>query len=821
MKMKNSKTFSQKKLIFSILTYGAFSINTLLLANDAKIKFTENKGQLCDQNNAARPDILFYGSAPGQNFYIKKNGISYQMYKVEKWKEVEDKNPGQSIFSYGKRMESVETKVCRIDVDLINTNSNATFYTDLATDDYTNFYNVANPKGITNVKSYNGLTLKNIYDGIDLKWYEKNGNLEYDYLLKAGVDYKKIKINISGADLITIGANGELILKTEIGEIIEPAPLAFQNGKILKSTWVKADNVLSFNIEGYDEQFPLIIDPLVLSKIFGTYFGGFDSDLGRQCFTDSLDNVYHTGQTKSLTKIATSGAYQNTLGGNYDCFIAKFNSLGNLLWSTYYGGEGDDFIGGSGCIKNNYLYLTGSTSSTVNIASPSGFQAVISGTADAFVVKFDLQGNKVWGTYYGGPDYEGGSAVNVDSKGNIFLFGQTSSTTGIASAGAYQTTNGGVSTGTLQDVFLVKFNASGVRQWATYYGGTYGDGARDAALDVNENIYILGRTNDPLFYFDNTSIASYKGGADGFIVKFTANGIPSIKTYYGGNYDDDLNRIKIDKQNQLYIAGYTGSNAGIILQSAHQSSFTTTMGPSGYIAKLDLNNNMAVKWATYYSGDIAETADVMEVDKFGDVYFGGLSISTKSIATNGCFQDNSGQPGDAYLVKINGTSGARVWGTYLCGDGNDRLTGIAIDTKHSIYVSGITNSTNNIAYGNSYQSVLSTTATVNLLFDSYLMRLDEFGVTDLTIGINENTLVDAAFSIYPNPAKDGFSFKLKNKSSQINKVEIYDSLGKLVFDQEIFTENYVPTKGFLSGIYFCKITTNNNEKYTTKIFLLD
>src|SRR5690606_35058106 len=186
-----------------------------------------------------------------------------------------------------------------------------------------------------------------------------------------------------------------------------------------------------------------------------------------------------------------SGGHQDTIGGgDYDAFLVKFNSAGVRQWATYYGGAQSDI--GTSCATDfsGNVYLSGQTSSTTNITS-GGHQNTIGGIKDAFLVIFNSDGVRLWGTYYGGSDTDVGYSCTTDGSGNVYLAGSTESTNNIASGG-HQNAKGG---GYTNDAFLVKFNSAGVRQWATYYGGNVGDYGYSCATDGNDNVYLTGYTS--------------------------------------------------------------------------------------------------------------------------------------------------------------------------------------------------------------------------------------------------------------------------------------------------------------------------------------
>src|SRR5690606_20259205 len=127
-----------------------------------------------------------------------------------------------------------------------------------------------------------------------------------------------------------------------LGKIQEGAPIVYQNNKQLKAKWQIKNNTLSFEIENYNPNLELIIDPI--TRLWGTYYGGAGDDLGYSCATDASGNVYMAGWTTSNTGtiIATTGSHQSTFGGSSDAFLVKFNTDGIRQWATYYGGSGSE-----------------------------------------------------------------------------------------------------------------------------------------------------------------------------------------------------------------------------------------------------------------------------------------------------------------------------------------------------------------------------------------------------------------------------------------------------------------------------------------------
>lgn len=212
--------------------------------------------------------------------------------------------------------------------------------------------------------------------------------------------------------------------------------------------------------------------------LWATYYGGEAAERAWNVVADDYGHIYIAGFTNLLSglpstdNLATPGSHQPNPGGSDgDLFLAKFDSTGNRIWATYYGGSGKEnsVTLPAGLALDNYghVYLCGTTNSTASIATAGSYQSILSGSNDAFLVQFDTTGIRNWATYYGGSGNDRGETLICDTAGNVYMTGITTSSNNIATTGAHQTSFGGGN-----DAFLVKFNSSGSRQWATYYGGS-------------------------------------------------------------------------------------------------------------------------------------------------------------------------------------------------------------------------------------------------------------------------------------------------------------------------------------------------------------
>jgi uncharacterized repeat protein (TIGR01451 family) len=677
------------------------------LNNQARAVFEENKGQIKDQNWKSRLDVLYSGSAEGMNFFIRNSGISYQLSRVESWKEEE--NMLHTSLGSDDKKRQIPDKISsyRVDAEWINANQDFSINQGNALEGYNNYYNV--PEGIEPalfVKKYETLTLKNVWNGVDIHYFGNEGLLETDYIVAPGADYRKIQIQFKGAEL-SRDEKGNLIIKTPFGEIHEGALKVYQNNERIEAHWkIGKDNVVSFDIPNYNADLALRIDPL--TRVWGTYYGGGDGDQALSIDNDNQGNILISGITSSNNGIS-SGGFQNTIQGSIDAFISKLSAQGDLIWGSYYGGAADELSYSIKFDPTGYIYISGATESSFGIAQ-SGHQGTYGGEnftssssiyGDAFLVKFDLNGFRIWGTYYGGFGGDRGYSVTTDTDGNVYMCGGTRSISGIAFNGHQSTYSH--AEGISEDAFLVKFNSLGVRQWGTYYGGNGmgTEGASCVTTDYLNNVFICGGSSST----NNISFMGYQnslGGAiDAFLVKFNSLGVRQWATYYGNYGVDGANFCATDNQGNVVICGITSSTNLLTNQSGFQGTYGGGQFDS-FLTKFDSNG--APLWGTYFGGTGRDEATSCEVDEVGDIFFCGTTSSIDNIYSNGCQANYGGGNKDGFLSKINSV-GNLIWSSYLGGSLDETPKGISVDLNDNVIVSGETNSVNSISY-TGYQNSL-------------------------------------------------------------------------------------------------------------------
>lgn len=303
------------------------------------------------------------------------------------------------------------------------------------------------------------------------------------------------------------------------------------------------------------------------NRLWSTYYGGAHNDYAININCDHNNNIVCTGYTTSVNfPLLNSGGYfQSTYVGNQDMFTIKFNSSGTRLWSTYMGGTAQDEGRAIAFDSNNNMFLVGYTQSAdFPLLNGGGFyQSLKAGTTgdnDMFITKFDAADNLKWSTYYGGSDEDYGTSVVCDNNNNLYVGGITLSTdlSMHSLSGAYNQ----ASKSTGWDMFLSKFDNSGGRLWATYYGGNgfdQSDYFNTLAADRCNNIYFLFTTNSTNIaappcdnnYFD----ASVSSTGNLYLARFSPKGAKNWGTYIGGSRYDHASSIDINSQSDIFFVG--------------------------------------------------------------------------------------------------------------------------------------------------------------------------------------------------------------------------------------------------------------------------
>ncbi|MHA2274997.1 MAG: DUF7948 domain-containing protein, partial [Candidatus Kariarchaeaceae archaeon] len=287
----------------------------------------------------------------------------------------------------------------------------------------------------SNIASWNEVWYYEIYPNIDLRYYVSQNTLKYDFIVKPTGDPTQIKSKIEGNGIFTVITPKSVSIFSEYDNQVpiftDMASKVYQENNIqIKSGFqdlTGSDDTYGFFFEPYDTSMVLIIDPIWLG--FSTYLGGNGDDRGNDIVVDDSNNIYVTGQTQSTNFPTTAQALNQTKnGGTWDSFVIKLNNSGNeIIYSTYIGGSNDDFAEAIELDTDGNVYLTGYTSSS-DFPRVNAIQIGLEGGFDAFVLKLDPTGsNLIFSTYLGGDSNDRAYDLAVDAKSSVYLTGETSS----------------------------------------------------------------------------------------------------------------------------------------------------------------------------------------------------------------------------------------------------------------------------------------------------------------------------------------------------------------------------------------------------------
>jgi hypothetical protein len=506
----------------------------------------------------------------------------------------------------------------------------------------------------TDVVSYAKVKYEGIYPGIDLVYYGNQQQLEYDFIVSPGADPNKIGFDIRGARRIHRDQNGDLNFLVGENKIRWRKPLVYQEKdgarqKIAARYAIADTNRVTFELAKYDASRPLYIDPLIYSTYLGGS-GGF-GDSGRAIAVDSFGDAYVTGFTGSTNFPTTPGALQTNCNTSEYCentFVAKFNAAGSALVYSTYLSPGNNQGGAAGIAVDSAgdAYIVGSSSADFPI-TPGAFQktCVSSGGGCVFVTEINPSGSAlIYSTYLGGGGEFGdiGGAIAVDSAGSAYVTGQTNSSSFPVTLGAFQTS----ASGGAGNAFVTKFNSSGSALVYSSYlgaGGEFGDIGDAIAVDSAGNAYVTGATCARDFPVTPGAFQT---------------------TYPGGSCGNDPGALW----------GY---------------AFVTKINPTG----------SALVYSTYLGGSGISHGLGIAADNAGQAYVTGYTLTTGFPTTSGAFQTlcrgkECAIYGDAFVTKFNPTGSALVYSTYLGGFRQDQGNAIAVDSAGSVYVTGMTTSSN-------------------------------------------------------------------------------------------------------------------------------
>lgn len=631
------------------------------------LDFTENKGQW-------EGDFHFKSQSGNGILFIEKNGYTILQHHPEDYKKLSEHIHG----SNAKQQDDRPYRPFDAKKQLLRSHAlNVTFIgsgtpeirKESPREGYENYFLGNDPtKWKSEVLTYTSLRLKNLYAGVDVKYYSEGGLLKYDLMVAPGADVKKIKLRYKGANALRI-KNGDLIITTSVGEIKELKPYAYQiqNGqkKEVPCSYVLSGDQVSFKLKEYDPKAELVIDPIL---VFSTYSGSRSGNYGFTA-TPGNDGSFFAGGIVfggAGGYPVTTGAFQSTFQGGgqalgVDIAITRFNPNGTQrIYSTYLGGNQDEFPHSMFADPAGNLVVLGRTGSS-NFPVTGSFGTL--GRSDIIVAKLNAAGTTLIGSMKIGGSGDDGSNIDdsqysncrsllynygdnarseviLDAANNIYIAASTRSAN-FPVRGSVQNALAGA-----QDAVLLKLDPTvSTVAFSTYFGGVGDDAGFVLALDplTNDVLMAGGTASNNLPKVSN----AFAGDIDGYVAVFSNDGATHRTTrYFGTTSMDMIYGIQFDEKGFPYIMGVSLGSWPVI------NAPYVNAGSKQFISKLQRNLTGFVYSTVYgFATSVPNISPVaFLVDKCENVYVSGWGGPL-----NPCNAD-----GSCYDSKTSGTANMPV-----------------------------------------------------------------------------------------------------------------------------------------------------------------
>ncbi len=717
------------KTIGRVIVFLLFCTNVI---SQSYLEFIENKGQW-DQK------IKFKGDLSIGSFALQATGYRVLLHNKDDLNRIGELAHGHTLGSNEPKINSAN-KLNKLhaasdvlssdagssftlrshvyEMRFLNSNKNPLIIPDKALDTRTNYF-IGNDssKWASNCRTFYGITYKNVYPDIDVRYYTANGVLKYDFIINPGGDVNNIAMYFDGVEGLKV-REGALHIKTSVDEVTEMSPYTYQlvnntRQEIPCSFDVKG-NIVRFALTGnYSKTSTLVIDP---SLIFSTFTGSSADNWAYTATYDGKGNFYGGGIAfNSGGSFPTSnGAFQQTFqGGNnitgeqsggFDIAIMKFDPTGsNRIYATYLGGSGNEQPHSMVVDAAGNLIIAGRTAS-LNYPTKGALKTYgpLGGLWDMVITKLNATGSaliasvKIGGKADDGVNIQGKYAVPgpasidrnygddarseviIDGAGNIYMASCTQSTDfPVTAVSAQKTVAGDPSKGRVQDAVVLKLtpDLSSVL-FSVIIGGQGDDAAFVLAINpANNHIFVAGATASSDFPGNKTGVKypAFQGGiCDGFVVEMDNDGTFIRDGFFGTPAIDIIYGIQFDKFGMLYISGTTTGSWPILNARFNQP------GGKQFIAKIKPDLSDFVYSTVFGSGssnpNISPTAFL--VDRCENVYVsgwgGGIDVQdgfpnsgTNGLSVTSDAYQKTTDNADFYFFVLEKNAQSQLYGSYF------------------------------------------------------------------------------------------------------------------------------------------------------------
>lgn len=587
---------------------------------------------------------------PAGAIYIQNDGVTIVQHNPDDWGRVYETVHGHNTEGAPAARDlnsNITVNSHAYKVNFLNAAANPQIIADKPVQTYNNYFIGNDPsKWVTGAKMYLGITVKDIYPNVDIRYYSQSGQVKYDLIVKPGADLSKIALKYDGINKLQTKGK-ELMVPTSVGTLKELEPYSYQyidNGrKQVSNRYLVKDNIVRFDVKNYDRSSTLVIDPTL---IFCSFSGSTVDNWGFTATYGPDGSMYGGGIVFGGGFPVSVGAYQTKYGGGtgevWDIGIIKLTPDGsNRVYATYIGGTGNEQPHSLVVDNAGNLIIAGRTNSVDYPVTPGTGSFGKGGAFDIVVTKLNASGTaligskKIGGVSDDGVNIsttrkasslqqnygdDGRSEVILDGAGNIIVASCTQSNSAkpedqFPIFGGQSTFGGGVQDGVL---LILPPDVSAI-SYSTYLGGDKNDAAYVVSIHpINGEIYVGGGTESTNFPGAGGISGSNHGSIDGYVARFTPGGGFISSTYLGTTDIDQVYGVQFDKFGFPYVMGQTSNK---------WRPFNATWSQPGaqFIAKLQPDLSAFVYSTTFGTGtlnpNISPTAFL--VDRCENVYVSG------------------------------------------------------------------------------------------------------------------------------------------------------------------------------------------------------
>lgn len=548
----------------------------------------------------------------------------------------------------------------------------------------------------SNLSNYRKVQYRDVYPGIDLVYYGNQRQLEHDFVVAPGADPGVISLSFTGAQHISLGHEGDLVLDTTDGKLAFKRPVIYQEiagvrQRVSGSYKLRGKNEVGFAVADFDRTRPLVIDPVLT---YSTYFGGSKYTVAFNGTVDSAGSFYVSGYTESPDFPLKSPIVHQL--NSSQLFVSKLSPNGDRLeYSTFFGGTSPEDLtfysqAPIAVDSQGNAYISGTTSDR-DFPVLNAIQPTLKGAENAFVTKIDPAGSAlVYSTYLGGSSSEQAYGIAVDAAGEAIVTGFTNSSDFPLVKPLFSKFTSG---------YVSKLSADGSRfVYSTYLGGSALSNGKSTATrieavatDASGNAYLTGYTTSTDFPTARPIQAQLNGFQNAFVTKIDPAGTTLVySTYLGGSSDDRAYAIAVGPGGDTFIAGSTSSRdfptlaAHFRLPFAKNNAFVTHLNADG----------SALVFSTLLGGRLhnpVSSASSVAVDPLDNVYVAGTT-SAVDFPVVSALQPTVNSGLHAFITELSPSGTESVYSTVLGGSVAEGIYGLAADKDGSVYAAGYSES---------------------------------------------------------------------------------------------------------------------------------